>query len=200
MTHVDLALYGVHAAFWAAFGLANLASRRSSAPAPGGTGAPRTEQPQEAPRSRMLLVVHMVAFFGLYFGIAQAVLPAMVPAWFPGQRIAGTAVIAIGAAMMCWARLHFRSWRFRAHLDSGHELATSGPFAIVRHPIYLGLDLLALGTTIWAPTIVIGAATAVVLIGSDLRARAEEKLLLTAFGTSYQHYARRTRRFLPGLY
>jgi len=53
----------------------------------------------------------------LYFGIAQVVLPARVPAWFPGQRVVGVAIIAVGGAMMAWPRLHFRSWRFRAKLD-----------------------------------------------------------------------------------
>src|SRR5205814_46357 len=102
--------------------------------------------------SRALMALHMTAFGVMYFGVAQAVLPQRVPEWFPGQRVAGTAVIAIGAAMMVWARVYFRSWRFRAKLDRGHELATGGPFRWVRHPIYLGLTLLALGTALWVPT------------------------------------------------
>ena len=81
-----------------------------------------------------------------------------------------------------------------------HRVIDTGPFALVRHPIYLGLDLLALGTAIWTPTVIVWVATALVLVGSDFRARAEEKLLLAAFGDTYRDYTRRTRRFVPGVY
>lgn len=38
------------------------------------------------------------------------------------------------------------------------------------------------------------------VIGSDLRGRAEERILTEAFGAQYQDYIKRTRRFLPGIY
>jgi protein-S-isoprenylcysteine O-methyltransferase Ste14 len=44
------------------------------------------------------------------------------------------------------------------------------------------------------------AAFVLMVIGSDLRARAEEKLLKDVFGASYREYSSRTRRFLPGIY
>ncbi len=50
---------------------------------------------------------------------------------------------------MVWALDYFRSWRFRAKLDEGHQLATGGPFRLLRHPIYMGLNLLALGSAFW---------------------------------------------------
>lgn len=204
MSRIDLALYGVHVAFWGSFALASVIARRppsGTQPAAATGEAPaRTKQPAEAQRSRLLIIVHIVAFAVLYFGIAQAVLPERVPRWFPGQRIVATVVVALGAVVMAWARLHFRSWRFRAKLDAGHELATGGPFALVRHPIYLGLNLLTLGTAVWVPTVIVWLATALVLVGSDLRARAEEELLLAAFGNAYRDYSKRTRRFVPGVY
>ena len=52
----------------------------------------------------------------------------------------------------------FRSWRFRATLDKGHQLATGGPFSLLRHPIYMGLNLLALGRAIWVPTLTLWIA------------------------------------------
>jgi hypothetical protein len=83
---------------------------------------------------------------------------------------------------MSSALVFFRSWRFHAKLDEGHQLATGGPFRLVRHPIYAGLNLLALGSAIWAPSPIIWAGFALIAIGSDLRARSEEKLLERAFG------------------
>jgi len=99
-----------------------------------------------------------------------------------------------------WALLSFRSWRFRAAVDSRHQLATGGPFRLLRHPIYLGLNLLALGSAIWIPTPVMWTAFILMAIGGDLRARAEEALLMQTFGSTYRAYIARTRRFIPGVY
>ena len=101
---------------------------------------------------------------------------------------------------MAWALVYFRSWRFRAKLDERHQLATGGPFRIVRHPIYMGLNMLALGTALWVPTAIVWAGCVLMAIGSDLRARAEETLLASAFGPVYHEYRKRTRRFVPGIY
>lgn len=191
----DFAIYGVHAAFWAAFGVTRLFRRKAPA-----DSAPAVTEEKTAPHSRALLVLHMFAFGTMYFGLANAVIPDQVPERFPGQRIAGTIVIAAGAALASWALVWFRSWRFRAKLDAGHELATGGPFAWLRHPIYMALDLLAIGTALWCPTAVVAAGAILMVIGSDLRGRAEEKLLEEAFGDAYRAYRARTRRFLPGLY
>lgn len=199
-SHVDLAIYAVHVAFWGSFGLTLLVQsaldRRAVEPA----SAPVAREEKTAPFSRALLMFHVLAFGVMYFGLANAVIPGRVPNWFPGQRVVGTCVIAGGAALMSWARVHFRSWRFRAKLDEGHQLATEGPFRYLRHPIYMALNLLALGTAIWVPTAIVWAGFVLMVLGSDLRARAEETLLEQAFGASYRAYCARTRRFVPGIY
>ena len=197
MMHWDLAIYLVHIAFWAAFGITrHVVSTRRAAP----DAAPAAPVPSTARFSRAVLAVHFVAFGVMYLGIGNAVIPNRVPAWFPGQRIVGTLIIAVGAWLMCWSLVYFRSWRFRARIDAGHELATGGPYAVVRHPIYAGLNLLALGSAVWIPTIFTWAAVALMIIGSDLRGRAEEAVLATAFGDRYRRYCAQTKRFFPGVY
>ncbi len=201
MPKVDFALYAVHNAFWASFGLTRLILRsldRDDTSA--SVTAPVSKQENTAPFSRALLAFHAPAFGVMYFGIAIAVIPGRVPIWFPGQRVVGSMVIAAGAALMVWALVYFRSWRFRAQLDTKHELADGGPFLLLRHPIYMGLNLLALGSAIWVPTAIMWAAFVLMAIGSDLRARAEETLLEQAFGSRYREYCARTRRFVPGVY
>jgi len=202
MTKIDYAIYGVHTVFWWAFGITRLVLRwrkRNDAPvteAPAGADG----KEQEAPHSRALLWFHSLAFAMMYFGIGQKVMTGRVPFWFPGQRIAGSVVIAIGAALASSSLVYFRSWRFRAAIDEDHELATAGPFRVIRHPIYMGLNLLALGSAIWVPTLWTWIAVALMALGSDLRARAEEKLLDVAFGRAYADYRSRTRRFVPFIY
>lgn len=199
MPNRDLLIYAVHAGFWTSFGLTRTLAREPSGRREG-AAAPKSSEEATAPFSRALLVLHSIAFGVMYFGVGNAVIPDRVPHWFPGQRITGVAVIALGAVMMSWALQYFRSWRFRAQLDSGHELATGGPFHYVRHPIYLGLDLLAIGTALWVPTAITWAGAGLMVLGSDLRGRAEEALLVQVFGTAYDEYRARTRRFLPGIY
>jgi protein-S-isoprenylcysteine O-methyltransferase Ste14 len=206
MPKIDFALYAVHNAFWVSFGLTRLILRSldrkdtsASVTAPVAK-QDNTAQEKTAPFSRALLAFHALAFGAMYFGIGFAVIPGRVPIWFSGQRVVGTMVIAAGAALMVWALVYFRSWRFRAKLDANHQLADGGPFRLLRHPIYMGLNLLALGSALWVPTAIMWAAFVLMVIGSDLRARAEETILEQAFGSRYREYCTRTQRFVPGVY
>ena len=203
MRHFDLRIYVAHAVFWFSFAAGHLTARYKSRRA-AGTSAPSVNASGDtslrAPRARILIGVHMVAFALLYTGIERAVFRVGLPAVPPFLRLAGTLLIILGGALMCWARLAFASWRFRAQIDSGHQLATGGPFRFVRHPIYAGLDLLAFGTALWIPTPLVWLGTLVMAVVGDLRARAEELLLERAFGDTYREDPYRTSRFIPGLY
>jgi protein-S-isoprenylcysteine O-methyltransferase Ste14 len=201
MPNIDFAVYTVHGLFWSSFGL-TLFVLRSRRRVGASTSKAAVDSPDEtaAPFSRAVLAFHVVAFTVMYIGMAAAVLPQRVPEWFSGQRVVGSLVIASGAVLVNWAMVHFQSWRFRAKLDEGHQLATGGPFRILRHPIYMGLNLLAFGTAIWVPTTLLWIGFILMAVGSDLRARVEEPLLERAFGRTYREYTARTRRFIPGIY
>ena len=198
--NVDLLVYPLHALFWGSFALTRSLRRRFVRPALSEQVETVTTGSHTAPYSRALLAVHMLAFGAMYFGVVTAVLSNRVPGLFVGQSVVATLIIALGAWLMCWTLLHFSSWRFRAKLDEGHRLATGGPFRFVRHPIYMGLNLLALGTAVWIPTGILWASLLLMFVGGDLRARAEEKLLTQVFGDTYSAYCNRTSRFLPGIY
>ena len=194
-------IYLAHVAFWGAFVIARLIGRASPRekqdPA---TGTERAAKEDSAPYSKVLVGVHMVGFAILYFGVGDAVFGGRPLALFESQMLAGSIVIGLGAALSCWALLYFRSWRFRASVDVGHELATGGPFRFVRHPIYLALNLLALGSALWIPTLATWAGFVFIVACGDLRARAEEALLHRSFGERYASYCSRTQRFVPLLY
>jgi protein-S-isoprenylcysteine O-methyltransferase Ste14 len=199
---IDLWLYAVHGAFWMPFGLVLAISGvfdRRAAKVHDRTITP-TATPATAPYSRLLVGFHAVAFGLMYLGMGRTIFGHGVPAWFSGQRLVGALVIATGSVLMAWARLFFRSWRIRAKIEAGHELATGGPFRFLRNPIYMGLNLLALGSAIWVPTWLTWIAAALMALGSDLRGRAEEKLLAASFGDAFREYAARTRRFVPWIY
>ena len=189
---MDAWIYLFHAAFYASF-LPRFLARSSQA---------REERPVAAAAfSRGLVFFHMVALGVLYFGVGRAVfVPRPRTPLFPPQRLAGGLVLAAAIALVVWTLAVFRSWRLRASLEAGHELATDGPFRLVRHPIYLAMDLLALGTLLWLPDPFVAAGAILVAIGGDLRARAEERVLLAVFGDRYREYRRSVRRFVPGVY
>jgi len=91
-----------------------------------------------------------------------------------------------------------RQWRFDAALNKGHELVTSGPYRLVRHPIYLSMLCLLLGTgcliTPW-PTLTLSLA--VFIIGTEIRVRIEDRLLATNFGDEFERYRHQVRAYIP---
>jgi protein-S-isoprenylcysteine O-methyltransferase Ste14 len=207
MPNPDLQLYTVHGIFWMAFGVTLVLLRlvygreeKDVGRSFQGRQEPVVKEARTARHSRTLVAFHAGAFGVMYFGIANAVFGRRVPIWFDGQRRAGAFIVAIGIVVMVSAMIHFRSWRFRAALDQGHQLATGGPFRLVRHPIYLSLTLLALGSAIWVPTPILWVSVVLMAAGGDLRGRAEERILEDAFGDRYRDYCRRTRRFVPYVY
>jgi protein-S-isoprenylcysteine O-methyltransferase Ste14 len=204
MVPFDLRIYAAHGIFWLAFAAGDLAARsrsrrRDDTPeAVGRRGS--ADASLRAPHASLLVGVHLVAFALVYTGVGRAVFYARMPAAPLALRDAGAFLILAGGVLAGWARLAFASWRFRAQLDPGHQLATGGPFRFVRHPIYAGLDLLAVGTALWIPVPLTWLGALAMAIGGELRARAEEPLLERAFGDVFREYRGRTSRFIPGIY
>ena len=153
-----------------------------------------------AARVRAVLFIHGAGLAVLYGGLGFALLTGGVPRAVTLQGALGALVLVSADALMAWAFLVFRSWRILPKLDLVHELCSSGPYALVRHPMYLAVDLLALGSALWVPTPPVIAGALLLILGGDLRARAEEKLLLGAFGDGYRWYLQRVRRIVPGVY
>jgi protein-S-isoprenylcysteine O-methyltransferase Ste14 len=93
-----------------------------------------------------------------------------------------------------------RNWSLEARTREDHELIVSGPFALIRHPIYTGMFAFLLAMAIafghWRGLIL---GVPLFWIGTMMRVTREEKLLRAQFGTSYDAYAARVKRFVPGL-
>jgi len=109
----------------------------------------------------------------------------------------GAALTAIGIAVAIWARLYIgRNWSPRPAKKEAHELVTGGPYAVVRHPIYTGIILAALGTALTGTifgVIVLALAAALFLS----RVRTEERIMLELFPDAYPPYQSRTKRLIP---
>jgi len=85
---------------------------------------------------------------------------------------------------------------FGVRLHAGHRLITHGPFAIVRHPMYLAVIIVALGGLLIYRTWTM-ALFASIMFGLVFRARREEQALAVEFGEEWRAYARRVSAWLP---
>ena len=109
------------------------------------------------------------------------------------------AVLCIAGLLFCiWARFTLgRNWSGVVTLKGGHELITSGPYALVRHPIYTGL-LSMFGATVIVLGHVAGIiAIAFVFVSFWVKLRYEEKLMLEKFPNEYAAYQQRVKRLIP---
>lgn len=108
-------------------------------------------------------------------------------------------LIAAGIAFAWWARIHLgRLWSGRITRKADHHVVDTGPYALVRHPIYTGL-LLSLAATAAAKGVAWGlAGFLLVLWGLWLKARQEEQWLRDELGADlYDAYRRRVPMLLP---
>ena len=113
----------------------------------------------------------------------------------------GCLLALAGGTLVLRARMELGpAWSFVPVADETMGLVTTGPYALVRHPIYLGLSMLALGQALafasWPAFFVILAA---IFPTFAWRAAAEEKLLTAVFGERYILYRRQTKMSIPRL-
>lgn len=109
----------------------------------------------------------------------------------------GVVLVLAGFGFAFWARLHLgRNWGVPMSLRQGHELVTSGPYTYVRHPIYTGLMLAALGSVL-AVGLVWLAVLALSFAYFLVSARTEERMMLAQFPEAYPAYRRRTKMLIP---
>jgi len=110
----------------------------------------------------------------------------------------GLALTAAGIGFAVWARLWIgKNWSSRVTIKDQHELIQSGPYRIVRHPIYSGLLLAFLGTAIVHGEVrgLIGFPLAV--LGWGFKLRMEESFMLQQFGNAYLDYKQRVKALVP---
>jgi protein-S-isoprenylcysteine O-methyltransferase Ste14 len=177
---------------WVAFGLCFVLRRRGSG---GGEVAKRE------PVAMVGIALQSVAF-GAVWSVRRGS-PTPVIAGHPSLDIAALLVeatllaLAVGS-MWSSIRALGPQWALQARMLEEHALVTSGPFALVRHPIYaaMGAILVATGIVLsrWPAFAV---ALALFAVGTAIRVRAEERLLAATFGARFDEYRARVPAVLP---
>lgn len=140
-----------------------------------------------------------------------AFLLSIDPSWFGPLRYRiipqdltsytiGAALTFIGLLFAVWARYHIgRNWSGVITLKEDHALIRSGPYALVRHPIYSGLMLAIIGSAIARGDIAAALAIVAVLYAVLRRMRIEESWMSETFGLAYADYKASTPALVPFL-
>ena len=178
-----------------AFAAALIAARRRRGREAAGAPASRSR------RSLIGIVVQMLGLLLIGAGQVRPILPDTAP-----RAIGEAAIVALlmagAVGLFVWAsRTMGRNWSLVARTRSDHQLVQTGPFAYVRHPIYVALALFAVALAVaYGHLSHLWLGAPLYAIGTWLRIAEEERLLRAMFGRAYDAYAARVKRFVPGVF
>ena len=113
----------------------------------------------------------------------------------------GAAVTVAGLLFAVWARRYIgTNWSSEVTIKQDHELITTGPYALVRHPIYTGILTGFLGTAIALSQVrgFIGFVLIFLVLWAKLRR--EEEWMRSQFGETYTTYTQHTAALVPYLF
>jgi protein-S-isoprenylcysteine O-methyltransferase Ste14 len=125
-------------------------------------------------------------------GYALGIVAFLLASPTPFSLALGASIGGVGEALRIWAA---------GHLEKGREVTRSGPYALTRHPLYLGSGLMGAGFAIAARSVVVGLIVGTYLVVTIAAAiRSEEAHLTDKFGSAYPDYrygrgTDRSRRF-----
>jgi protein-S-isoprenylcysteine O-methyltransferase Ste14 len=123
------------------------------------------------------------------------------PAVIPDSEAAHLAAFLLtlgGLAFALWSRFIIgRNWSAVVTIKQDHELIRSGPYAIVRHPIYCGFLTAVIGAAIERGTIEAFAGAAILAIIFRFKSELEEKFMIEHFGDAYRKYRMEVGAIIP---
>ena len=125
-------------------------------------------------------MLRRLARFRVTLGFVFGVLALWLAAPSPRSLAIGAAIAIAGEFIRIWAA---------GHLEKGREVTSSGPYAITRHPLYLGSTVMGIGLAVAASSLVVASMVAVYLAATLTAAiRTEEAHLTEKFGSAYPEY------------
>jgi len=155
------------------------------------------------PRALILHVAILAVAFNLFFN------PWLRRSWL-GTRVlpdrdwfdyASDAMQIAGLAFCIWARLHIgRNWSGMITLKEDHTLVRSGPYAVVRHPIYSGLLLAFLGKVLDHGDVAALLGFLLLVVTWKQKSLTEERLMVQQFGAEYERYRGDVKGLIPGVW
>ena len=116
-------------------------------------------------------------------------------------RIVGSGLTITGFVFALWARFYLgSSWDAFISLKLDHKLVRTGPYAIVRHPIYSGFMLALVGSALNFGHLRSFIAATMVIAAWIYKSGLEEGFMMEHFGSEYDRYCRDVKRLIPGIW
>jgi protein-S-isoprenylcysteine O-methyltransferase len=159
----------------------------------------RTER-SSSPGSRLMELCLLVVAFSLLFQRASRLGPLALRV-IPGTdsyQWTGVAITFAGIAFAIWARFYLgTNWSAVAGVQRDHSLVRSGPYSLVRHPIYSGLITAVLGTAVVFGKAGCFVALPLTVIAWRRKSLIEEGFMRERFGAEYERYMREVKALIP---
>ncbi len=149
-----------------------------------------------APASKWGIVLVTIGFAFVWMYVRPTNMQKSWPSLIASMILGPLSVVLV------WAAAHRlgKQWRYVAAVSEDHELIQTGPYRWVRHPIYLSMlgMLMATGAAwTWWPMWIAGVV--VFLAGTEIRVRAEDRLLEERFQDSFRAYRDSVPAYIPFL-
>jgi protein-S-isoprenylcysteine O-methyltransferase Ste14 len=162
-------------------------------------GRARRGESRESREEILLIVVSLVAGLALCASFHAAGLGTLGGVAATIFRTGGLCVFAAGVALRYWSALALGPWFTReVHLDPDQELVSRGPYRWLRHPLYTGLLIIALGmAAVFANVPGVLATVGLVAAALYRRVHREEALLEARFAGEYRRWRSRRWGLLP---
>jgi protein-S-isoprenylcysteine O-methyltransferase Ste14 len=183
-TFISLVLWAGFFAYWAI-------AARNSAPT----------KTTEAPSSKWFHAIALNLALILLFWPAPG-----LTGWFLPQRLQvlvaiGVAVQAAFVLLAIWARRHLgRNWSSEVRIGADHQLVRTGPYRLLRHPIYTAMLGMFLGTAIASGQYHALMGVGILLLAYVRKTGLEEDILQQAFGRDFEEYRRQTWALVPWVF
>jgi protein-S-isoprenylcysteine O-methyltransferase Ste14 len=162
----------------------------------------KTTQRLEPAASRLLRVLVFLVVI-LILSLPRIPLPWLYRPLWPAGLLPfwlGAAIAVAGLLFAVWARQHLgANWSRSVTIKQDHELITSGPYALVRHPIYTGTLAGFVGMAIAISQVRGVIACILIFLILWAKLRMEEQWMRSQFGQTYAAYAHKTAALVPYL-
>ncbi|MGA2162600.1 MAG: isoprenylcysteine carboxylmethyltransferase family protein [Methanoregula sp.] len=150
--------------------------------------------------TRELIVIALVWGFCVFYS-AEFSPGFLVQRTIPNDLaigLTGTIITLMGLGFAVWARVHLgKYWSSMPAIRVDHKLIRTGPYSIVRHPIYTGISFAIAGTAIIIGEPLGLIAFLLILAAYLWKIRTEEKYLLEEFGEDYARYKKEVPALIP---
>ena len=157
------------------------------------------------PEARREIPYRLVVIVGIFLlaGLYPHHFSSEIILWRTGVSF-GWAMVALAAAgflFMWWARIYLgKLWSAGVRLKTGHHIVDTGPYGLVRHPIYTGIIVAGFASAFLRGTVAGFLGATLMTVSWYIKARVEERFLREQLGAeSYDAYARRVPMLVPFL-